>query len=66
LDRLQAQLACPEPPAPLTDDLAPPVFAAGEGWAAWSDALLGWGADEAKRRHDLAAWLAAQCEARHG
>jgi len=66
LDKLQAQLACPEPPARLADDLPPPVFAAGEDWVAWSDALLDWGAEEARRRHDLAAWIQAQCGAAHG
>ncbi len=61
LTKLQAQLACPEPPSALSEDIPPPFFAAGESWIAWSDALLGWGAEEARRRHDLAAWYAAHC-----
>jgi hypothetical protein len=66
LTKLEAQLRCPRAPAPLTDDVAPPNFADGESWVAWSDALLGWGAEEARRRHDLARWISTNCGGDHG
>jgi hypothetical protein len=66
LTKLEAQLSCPEPPAELTQDLPPPVFEGGESWIQWSDALLGWGAEEARRRHDLVRWVGANCGGGHG
>ena len=66
LTKLEAQLQCPKAPAPLTEALSPPLFADGESWVEWSDALLGWGAEEARRRHDLARWVATNCGGEHG
>ena len=66
LTKLEAQLSCPQAPAPLTDDVAPPAFVPGESWIEWSDALLGWGAEEARRRHDLAHWVSINCGGEHG
>jgi hypothetical protein len=61
LSSIAAQLSCPKPPLRLVETVPPPAFAPQMNWVDWSDALLVWGADQAKRRHDLVAWLDLHC-----
>jgi hypothetical protein len=48
---------CPPPPARLSEELTPPVFADKDSWVSWSDKLLDWGLEQAVRRKALAAWF---------
>lgn len=61
ISRIERQLACPAPPSRLIQPLAPPEFADAMAWPQWADALMGWGAEEARRRADLARWIKRHC-----
>lgn len=62
LDSLSNQLQCPPPPGRLTEDVPAPVFSDDDNWVSWADTLLDWGADQAKRRHDLTVWYHEHCK----
>lgn len=55
------QLRCPAPEPRFTEPVPAPQFASDDDWVSWSDKLMGWGAEQAKRRAELAKWLNEKC-----